>query len=62
MRAGKGTAGFRGMAGRAVGQTAREKLKKWFLKSGFKLEVGLQPGSSKEDADVGKTALGAGAE
>ena len=50
------------MAGRAVGQTAREKLKKWFLKSGFKLGVGLQPGSSKEDADVGKTALGAGAE
>lgn len=57
----KGTAGFGGMAGRAVGQKAREKPKKW-AHPGFTEGAGLQPGSSKEDANVGKTAQGAGAQ
>lgn len=40
---------------------AREKLQKW-AHPAFKQGVGLQPGSSEEDANVGKKAPGAGAQ
>lgn len=54
----KGTAGIRGMAGKAGDrQRAREKLQKW-AHPGLKQGVGLQPGSSEEDANVGKKARG----